>query len=87
MYGRMGSFGTKVYILGIYIYMKVFSLQLRDQIFVFAYIKLWGWAEMKFFCRYANNEMSSPTSSANIMREHLYATVYVTRTSRFFLSL
>jgi len=35
-YLHVGSFGTEVYILGIY--MEVFSLQLRDHIFISAYI-------------------------------------------------
>ena len=63
--------------------MEVFSLQLRDQIFVSAYIKLWGWAKMKFFWRYTNSETCSPTSYAYIMRERMYATVYVARTLTF----
>ena len=64
------------------IYMEVFSLQPRAQIYIL-HIYLWGWAEMKFLCRYTNSEMCSSTSYAYIMRECMYATVYVARSFNF----
>ena len=44
---------------------------------------MWGWAKMKFLCRYTNSETYSPTSCAHIMRERMYATVYVARSFNF----
>ena len=44
---------------------------------------MWGWAEIKFLCKYTNNETCSPISYAYIMREHMYATVYVARSFIF----
>ena len=38
---------------------------------------------MKFLCRYTNSETCSPTSYAYIMREHMYATMYVARSFNF----
>jgi len=38
------------------IYMEVFSFQPRDQTFISVLILLLGWAEMKFFYRYANHK-------------------------------
>ena len=36
--------------------MEVFSFQPRDQTFISVLLLFVGWAEMKFFCRYANHE-------------------------------
>jgi len=36
--------------------MEVFIFQPRDQTFISVLILLLGWAGMKFFCRYANDE-------------------------------
>ena len=44
---------------------------------------MWGWAEMKFLCRYTNNRTCSPTSYTYIMRERMYATMYVVRSFNF----
>ena len=38
------------------VYMEVFIFQPRDQTFISVLILLLGWAEMKFFRRYANHE-------------------------------
>ena len=60
MYLLSSSFEMEVYIyMGIY--MEVFSLQPRAQMFISADI-FGGWAEMEFLCRYANNETCSPIS-------------------------
>ena len=46
--------------MGIYIW-KYLAYNLEPR-FSFLHIYLWGWAKMKFLCRYANNETCSPTS-------------------------
>ena len=60
----------KVYIYVVYIYMEVFRLQLRAQIYIL-HIYLWGWAKMKSLCRYTNSETCSPTSYAICERTYV----------------
>jgi hypothetical protein len=67
-----------------HVYMEVFSMQPRAWTFISVFILLLGWAKMKFFSRYTNNETCSLTSYAYIMRERMYATVYVAGTLRIF---
>ena len=76
IYFRCGS----IY-MGIYMW-KYLACNLEPR-FLFLHIYLWGWAEMKFLCRYTNSETCSPTSYAYIMREHMYATMYVARSFNF----
>ena len=57
------------YIYG-YIYMEVFSLQPRSQIFISTYI-LVGLAEMNFLCRYTNSETCSLTTYVIYERTHV----------------
>ena len=59
-------------------YMEVFRLQLRAQIYIL-HIQLWGWAEIKFLCRYTNNETCSPTSY--VIYERTYVCHHVCRRS------
>ena len=63
------------------IYMEVFSLQSRAQIYIL-HIYLWGWAKMKFLCRYTNSESVAQLAML-YMRERMYATVYAVRSFNF----
>ena len=54
MYLHMDSFGTEVYNCWVYIW-KYLACNLETR-FSFLHMYMWGWAEMKSFCRYANHE-------------------------------
>ena len=67
--------------MGIYIW-KYLACNLEPR-FLFLHIYLWGWAKMKFLCRYTNSEMCSPTSYVIYMRKCMYATMYAVRSFNF----
>ena len=85
------KFNDQVALIWKYIYMGIYIWKYLacniEPRFSFLLVQLWGWAEMKFLCRYTNNETCSPTSYAYIMRGRMHATVYVARSFNFFLCL
>ena len=62
LYVYIGRIYFRVALIWKYIYIwKYLACNLEPR-FLFLHIYLWGWAEMKFLCRYTNSETCSPTS-------------------------
>ena len=68
IYFRVALIRKYIY-MGIYIW-KYLACNIEPR-FLFLHIYLWGWAEMKFLCRYTNSKMCSPTSYVIYERTHV----------------